>query len=72
MAAATNTLTAVATNLFPVWVLGAAAWALTQQAAFAWFHKGYIASALTVTMLGLGATLTSEVRGSKVYSGRVG
>lgn len=52
------------TNLFPVWVLGAAVWALLQPPAFAWFDSSYVTPALAVTMLGMGLTLTFEVSGS--------
>ncbi|GAB4816235.1 hypothetical protein N2152v2_003281 [Parachlorella kessleri] len=51
---------AALSNLFPLWVLGAALWALAQPAAFAWFHSGYITWALGATMLGMGLSLTFE------------
>lgn len=53
-----NTLT----NFFPVFVLGAALWALAQPTAFDWFDKTAITPALAVTMLGMGLTLTFDVR----------
>ena len=40
------------TSLFPVFVLGAAVWALARPAAFAWFDRSAITPALAVTMLG--------------------
>ena len=49
------------TNLFPVWVLGAAALALARPAAFAWFSSAWVTPALAITMLGMGLTLTLEV-----------
>jgi hypothetical protein len=46
------------TNLFPVWVLGAAVVGFLNPAAFAWFQKGWITPALGWTMLGMGLSLT--------------
>jgi hypothetical protein len=54
-------LAAALTNLFPVFVLGAAVWALRQPSAFSWFDTNAITPALAVTMLGMGLTLTFEV-----------
>ncbi|EFN59635.1 hypothetical protein CHLNCDRAFT_10632, partial [Chlorella variabilis] len=49
------------TNLFPIFVLGAAVWALVHPAAFAWFdNKTAITPALAVTMLGMGISLTFD------------
>ena len=56
-----STLANALTNLFPIWVLGAAVWALKQPAAFTWFGSSAITPALAVTMLGMGLTLTFEV-----------
>lgn len=39
------------TNLFPVFVLGAAVWALMQPAAFDWFEKSAITPVLALTMV---------------------
>lgn len=60
---------AALTNLFPVWVVAAAALGATRPAAFAFFQPSYVTSALAVTMLGMGLTLTFEVR---VRKGRAG
>lgn len=51
-----------AAGLFPVWVVAAAVYGLFRPASFAWFKADYITSALAVTMLGMGLTLTFEVR----------
>ncbi|KAI7837575.1 hypothetical protein COHA_008588 [Chlorella ohadii] len=47
-------------SLFPIFVLGAALWALAQPTAFDWFDKTAITPALAVTMLGMGLTLTFD------------
>lgn len=60
----TTALAAVAnaaTNLFPLFVLGAAAMGVLQPTSFDWFLPSYIAPALGLTMLGMGMTLTFEV-----------
>lgn len=49
------------TNFFPVFVLGAALWALWRPTSFQWFDKAAITPSLAVTMLGMGLTLTFEV-----------
>ena len=50
------------TNLFPVFVLGAAVTALAAPTSFDWFDRQLITPALAVTMLGMGLTLTFDVR----------
>jgi hypothetical protein len=62
-------LAAALTNLFPVFVLGAAVWALRQPSAFSWFDTNAITPALAVTMLGMGLTLTFEVGAPTAASG---
>ena len=52
------------TNLFPVWVLGAAFWALRHPSTFPSIEARYVTPALAWTMLGMGLTLTFEVRGT--------
>jgi BASS family bile acid:Na+ symporter len=51
---------AVATNLFPVWVLIGGALALVRPVWFAWFSGGFITWGLAVIMLGMGITLTVD------------
>ncbi|PSC74970.1 putative sodium metabolite cotransporter chloroplastic [Micractinium conductrix] len=48
------------TNLFPVFVLGAAVTALAAPTSFDWFDRQLITPALAVTMLGMGLTLTFD------------
>ncbi|MCD6339244.1 MAG: bile acid:sodium symporter family protein [Verrucomicrobia bacterium] len=50
----------LATNLFPVWVLIAAALALVRPAWFTWFDRPKIVWGLGVIMLGMGVTLTVD------------
>jgi BASS family bile acid:Na+ symporter len=45
------------TNLFPVWVLIAGIWAMSEPAHFTWFNKPKIIWGLGVIMLGMGITL---------------
>jgi len=54
-------LITAATNLFPVFVLGAAVLGLAQPTCFDWFLPSYMTPALGVTMLGMGLTLTFDV-----------
>lgn len=61
--AAFSRLATALTNAFPVFVLGAALWALARPAAFDWLPPTAITPALAVTMLGMGLTLTFDVRG---------
>lgn len=51
-----------AANLFPLWVLAAAAWGLARPAAFAWFGPGLATTALASSMLAIGLALSLEVR----------
>lgn len=44
------------TNLFPVFVLGAALWALARPPAFEWFDRAAITPALAVTMCAPGGS----------------
>jgi BASS family bile acid:Na+ symporter len=55
-----NRILALATNLFPVWVLLGGALALAQPGWFTWFHGEFITWGLAVIMLGMGITLTVE------------
>ncbi len=55
-----NRLPAVATNLFPVWVLVGGALALAHPAWFTWFSGGFITWGLAVIMLGMGITLSVD------------
>lgn len=48
------------TNLYPVWLIGAAALALWHPPAFAWFSGQWIVWAITIVMLGMGFTLSVE------------
>ena len=48
-----------ATNLFPLWVVGASVLGWYQPTLFSWFRP-FITNALAVTMLGMGMTLTVE------------
>jgi bile acid:Na+ symporter, BASS family len=51
---------ALATNLFPVWVLGCGGLALVRPAWFTWFSGGFITWGLAVIMLGMGLTLSVD------------
>ena len=55
-----NRVLAVATNLFPVWVLAGGGLALVKPAWFTWFSGGFITWGLAVIMLGMGITLSME------------
>jgi BASS family bile acid:Na+ symporter len=55
-----NRILAVATNLFPVWVVIGGALALVRPACFTWFSGGWITWGLAVIMLGMGITLTVD------------
>lgn len=52
-----NRLLALATNLFPVWVVIGGALALVRPDWFTWFSGGFITWGLAVIMLGMGITL---------------
>lgn len=51
-------LLALATNLFPVWVLAGGLLALVHPPLFTWFGSELIVLGLAVIMLGMGITLT--------------
>src|SRR5512137_2046926 len=55
-----NRALALATNLFPVWVLAGGALALAQPAWFTWFSGDCITWGLAVIMLGMGITLSVD------------
>ena len=55
-----NRILALATNLFPVWVLLGGALALGHPAWFTWFSGGFITWGLAVIMLGMGITLSVD------------
>src|ERR1035437_2482280 len=55
-----NRILAIATNLFPVWVLVGGALALAQPGWFTWFSGGFITWGLAVIMLGMGLTLSVD------------
>ena len=55
-----NRLLALATNLFPIWVLFGGALALVEPKVFTWFSGEYITWGLAVIMLGMGITLSVE------------
>lgn len=55
-----NRLLALATNLFPVWVLIGGALALVQPALFTWFNGEFITWGLAIIMLGMGITLSVD------------
>ena len=55
-----NRALALATNLFPVWVLIGGALALAHPAWFAWFSGDFITWGLAVIMLGMGLTLSVD------------
>jgi BASS family bile acid:Na+ symporter len=55
-----NRILAIATNLFPVWVLAGGALALVRPAWFTWFSGGFITWGLAVIMLGMGLTLSVD------------
>jgi bile acid:Na+ symporter, BASS family len=55
-----NRVLAVATNLFPVWVVAGGVLALFQPAWFAWFSGDFITWGLAVIMLGMGITLSLD------------
>ena len=55
-----NRILALATNLFPVWVLLGGALALVEPAWFTWFSGGFITWGLAVIMLGMGMTLSVD------------
>ncbi len=55
-----NRALALATNLFPVWVLLGGALALGHPAWFTWFSGGFITWGLAVIMLGMGITLSVD------------
>ncbi|MCX7722097.1 MAG: bile acid:sodium symporter family protein [Verrucomicrobiae bacterium] len=51
---------AVATNLFPLWVLAGGALALVKPGVFTWFSGEFITWGLAVIMLGMGITLSID------------
>src|SRR3984957_17881355 len=53
-------IAAIATNLFPVWVLTGGALALAHPAWFTWFNGEWITYGLAVIMLGMGITLSVD------------
>jgi len=55
-----NRALAVATNLFPLWVLAAGLLALVRPAWFTWFSGECITWGLAVIMLGMGVTLSVD------------
>ena len=55
-----NRILALATNLFPVWVLLGGALALAHPAWFTWFSGEWITWGLAVIMLGMGITLSVD------------
>jgi BASS family bile acid:Na+ symporter len=55
-----NRLLAIATNLFPVWVLIGGALALAYPPGFTWFSGDFITWGLAVIMLGMGITLSVD------------
>ena len=55
-----NRILAIATNLFPIWVLLGGALALAHPAWFTWFSGGFITWGLAVIMLGMGTTLSVD------------
>ena len=55
-----NRILAIATNLFPVWVLIGGALALAHPVWFTWFSGGFITWGLAVIMLGMGITLSVD------------
>lgn len=55
-----NRILALATNLFPIWVLAGGALALVKPAWFTWFSGGFITWGLAVIMLGMGITLSVD------------
>ncbi len=55
-----NRILAIATNLFPVWVLLGGALALVYPGWFTWFGGDFITWGLAVIMLGMGITLTVD------------
>ena len=55
-----NRILAIATNLFPVWVLLGGALALAHPAWFTWFSGDCITWGLAVIMLGMGITLSVD------------
>lgn len=57
---AVNRALAVATNLFPIWVLVAGLVALVRPSWFTWFSGEFITWGLAVIMLGMGITLSVE------------
>ena len=55
-----NRILAIATNLFPVWVLLGGALALAHPGWFTWFSGDFITWGLAVIMLGMGITLAVD------------
>ena len=55
-----NRILALATNLFPVWVLVGGALALAHPGWFTWFSGDFITWGLAVIMLGMGITLSVD------------
>ncbi|GFH20386.1 putative sodium/metabolite cotransporter BASS1, chloroplastic [Haematococcus lacustris] len=55
---------AIATTLFPVWVIGAAVGGFHRPELFNWFHTSQITNGLMFVMLGMGLTLTFEEIGA--------
>jgi bile acid:Na+ symporter, BASS family len=55
-----NRALALATNLFPAWVLLGGALALAHPGWFTWFSGGFITWGLAVIMLGMGITLSVD------------
>src|ERR1019366_7222573 len=55
-----NRLLAIATNLFPIWVLAGGALALVHPNWFTWFSGDFITWGLALIMLGMGITLSVD------------
>ena len=55
-----NRALALATNLFPIWVLIGGALSLVHPAWFTWFSGDFITWGLVVIMLGMGITLSVD------------
>jgi hypothetical protein len=59
------------TNFFPVFVLGAAVWALVQPAAFDWFERSAITPVLALTMVRRHSALAMPSPPRRLPSARV-
>ena len=61
-----RSVSATVANLFPLWLIIAAAFSLWRPGLFLWFQKDYVTAGLALTMLSMGTSLTLEVAPSYI------